>query len=102
VQVVAAKQTVVSKSQTPSPEVLPVIADGSLPKPIEEKLRKNQARAESEIAEIYSLLEKNQVSEAYARFQKNKKPLQMFLQQDIFSLLENTISQAWEFQQGMQ
>ncbi|HEX2956986.1 MAG TPA: hypothetical protein VHO70_09135, partial [Chitinispirillaceae bacterium] len=82
--------------------VQPVSVNGPLPKPIEEKLRKNQERAESEIAEIYSLLEKNQVSEAYARFQKNRKPLQMFLQQDIFSLLENTVSQAWEFQQEMQ
>ncbi len=83
-------------------DVQPVSVNGPLPKPIEEKLRKNQERAESEIIEIYSLLEKNQVNEAYARFQKNRKPLQMFLQQDIFSLLENTISQAWEFQQGMQ
>jgi hypothetical protein len=103
VRTVAVSQTTHSTSQTGNADVVPVSStDAPLPTAIEEKLRKNQARAESEIAEIYSLLEKNQVNEAYARFQKNKKPLQMFLQQDIFTLLENTISQAWEFQQGMQ
>jgi hypothetical protein len=91
-----------SSSQPSTENVQPIIVNGPLPKPIEEKLRKNQERAELEITEIYSLLEKNLVNEAYAHFQKNRKPLQMFLQQDIFSLLENTVSQAWEFQQGMQ
>lgn len=99
-----AVSTPAARTSKPSSDqdVQTVIVTGPMPKPIEEKLRKNQERAESEISEIYSLLERNQVNEAYARFQKNRKPLQMFLQQDIFSLLENTVSQAWEFQQGMQ
>jgi hypothetical protein len=102
IHTVAINTTTPSSRQSGVQDVQPVIVNGPLPKPIEEKLRKNQARAEFEITEIYSLLEKNQVNEAWARFQKNRKPLQMFLQQDIFSLLENTVSQAWEFQQGMQ
>jgi hypothetical protein len=103
VQTVAANTpTVRTSKQSSVQNVQPVNVSGPMPAAIEEKLRKNQERAETEISEIYSLLEKNQVNEAYARFQKNRKPLQMFLQQDIFSLLENTVSQAWEFQQGMQ
>lgn len=103
VQTVAANQPSVQTTRSGGTGIVPISSTNApLPPTIEEKLKKNQARAEFEIAEIYSLLEKNQVNEAYKRFQKNKKPLQMFLQADIFTLLETTISQAWEFQQGTQ
>jgi len=60
----------------------------------DENLRKNQERAQSEIIQIYEMLEKNNIKEAMDRFQKNRTPLQKYLDKEVFEMLEMTVTQA--------
>ncbi|NLP04032.1 MAG: hypothetical protein GX089_16175 [Fibrobacter sp.] len=60
----------------------------------DENLRKNQERAQSEIIQIYEMLEKNNIKEAIDRFQKNRTPLQKYLDKEVFEMLEMTVTQA--------
>lgn len=59
--------------------------------------QKNQGRAQKEIVTIYSLLEGNEVDQAYRRFQKIRMPLQKYLAPEAFSMLEITVVEAYRY-----
>jgi hypothetical protein len=60
-------------------------------------LKSNLDRAQEEIVGIYAMLEKNDVARAYRRFQVNRSPLQKYLAPEAFSMLEMSVTQAYEF-----
>ena len=59
-----------------------------------EKQKHNEEKAQQEIIEIYSMLESNQIEAAFRRFQKNRTPLQKYLEKEVFSMLESSVVQA--------
>ncbi len=60
-------------------------------------LKSNLERAQEEIIGIYTMLEKNDIARAYRRFQVNRSPLQKYLAPEAFSMLEMSVTQAYEF-----
>jgi hypothetical protein len=61
------------------------------------KVKANQNRAQEEILGIYTLLEQNEIGRAYKRFLVNKAPLQKYLEPEVYSMLELTVTQAYEY-----
>jgi hypothetical protein len=60
-------------------------------------LDKNRAKAETQMARIYGLVEQNNVKDAYKRFEKYKKPLlSKYLDAESFQMLEITVTQSYE------
>ena len=60
-------------------------------------LNKNQQKAQQVTAKIYGLLENNKIKEAYSRFQKNKKPLNRYLDAETYQMLEFTVVQSYNY-----
>jgi hypothetical protein len=60
-------------------------------------LNENVERAQKETMGIYSMLEKNDINKAYRRFQINRTPLQKYLAPEVFSMLEMTVTQAYQY-----
>jgi hypothetical protein len=58
---------------------------------------KNLERAQQETMGIYSMLEKNDINRAYRRFQINRSPLQKYLSPEVFSMLELSVTQAYQY-----
>jgi hypothetical protein len=52
-------------------------------------------RAQEVISSIYTLLENNQVKEAYERFQRFRTPLSRHAEPEVFRMLENTIQTTY-------
>lgn len=61
------------------------------------KLRANKEKAQQVVISIYSMLEKNEIVEAYNRFNANRKPLHKYLDSEVFEMLETTVIQAYTF-----
>ncbi len=57
----------------------------------------NTRRAQEVMANIYRLLENNQVRQAYDHFQRFKEPLEKYAAPDAFRMLETTILQAYQY-----
>lgn len=57
----------------------------------------NKEKAQQMVISIYDMLEKNDINGAYNKFNDNRKPLQKYLDKDVFQMLETTITQAYTF-----
>jgi hypothetical protein len=75
----------------------PVEEKTAVPRAAPPKVKANMDRAQEEILGIYTLLEQNEIGRAYKRFLTNKKPLQKYLEPEVFSMLELTVVQAYEY-----
>lgn len=64
---------------------------------VDPTLQANYERAQMEIVGIYTMLEKNDISRAYRRFQVNRKPLRKYLAPEAFNMLEMSVKQAYEY-----
>lgn len=73
---------------TSQPETAPYTQD--------QFLKANQNKAQQEIVNLYSMLENNQIREAYDRFNKIKSPLQKYLDKEVFEMLESTVVQSYQ------
>ncbi len=62
-----------------------------------EKDDKNRKIAKDRMDQIYTLLERNQIKEAYKRFQKDKGPLQKYLDKESYEMLEITVVQSYNY-----
>lgn len=61
------------------------------------KMMVNREKAQQMVISIYDMLEKNEISDAYNRFNANRKPLHKYLDREVFEMLETTIIQAYTF-----
>lgn len=92
-QPVAKKETATTtrQSQSPPPQVASTVS--AAPMTHDE----NMERARQETMGIYSMLEKNDIARAYKRFQINRTPLQKYLTPEVFSMLELSVTQAYQY-----
>lgn len=56
----------------------------------------NKKRAQQEIVDIYSMLERNEIQTAFNKFLSIRKPLQKFLSKEAFDILDATVVQAYK------
>jgi len=60
-------------------------------------MNKNQQKAQQTTAQIYGMLENDQIKKAHSLFKKNKKPLSRHLDAETYQLLEFTVVQSFEY-----
>jgi len=65
----------------------------------EQTLKNNQDRAQREIVGIYSMIENNQINQAYNKFQSIRTPLKKYLPKEAFDVLEATLVQTLQYSQ---
>lgn len=53
-------------------------------------------KAKQVITQIYGLIEENKIESAYKRFVQVRRPLEKFLDKEVFAMLESTVVQAYE------
>jgi len=70
--------------------------------PAVQQVAENKEKAGMYSMRIYSLIEEGRVQEAYDIFQKNRGPLQKYLDAEVFAMLETTVVQSWDVRQGKQ
>lgn len=63
----------------------------------DKKLMANREKAQQMVISIYDMLEKNEINDAYNRFNANRKPLHKYLDREVFEMLETTVIQAYTF-----
>jgi hypothetical protein len=56
----------------------------------------NHEKAKQVITQIYGLIEGNEIEAAYKRFVRVRKPLEKYLDKEVFAMLESTVVQAYE------
>jgi len=59
-------------------------------------LSKQRGKAEAQMADIYAMIEKNNIKGAYKRFRKQKKRLNKYLDGESYQMLEITVTQSYE------
>ncbi len=62
----------------------------------EQVFEANQQKAQQEIIKLYTMLENNQITEAYNHFSKIRSPLQRYLEKEVFNMLELTLTEAYK------
>ena len=55
-----------------------------------------QQKAENDVMEIYTMLENNQIQQAYEYFKKNQIPLKTYIYGEAYQALESAISDAYK------
>ena len=62
----------------------------------DKKQQEAHGKATQDVIDIYTLLERQQVRQAYEHFKKNQIPLKTYVSKEVYEVLESTVLQAFK------